>query len=153
MNWISIDPGIQGTGYAVWDYEVKLHKCGVINAPSKYTWEEKMRYVALALTEYNYSCNKIYIEYPQRFGGASGDMVSLKGDLGKLFTCVGYILGYLKCDFKLISVVKWKGQLPKKIVNARIQKLLNKEELGKLSKNKSHDWDAVGIGLYVQGRL
>ena len=153
MNTLTIDPGIQGTGYAVWDFKGTLIKCGVIVAPGKYIWEEKMHSIAHELTNHTYRCEKVYIEYPQKFGGVMGDMVSNKGDLGKLFTCAGYFIGYLRCPFELVPVNKWKGQLPKRIVNQRVEKILSEKEQMLLSVNHSHDWDAVGIGLYVQGRL
>ena len=153
MKYLTIDPGITGTGFAVWDFKWRLIRCGVITPPGKYSWEDKMHYIGHALTEHSYCVKRVYIEYPQVFGGVGGRMVSAKGDLGKLFTTVGFILGYLKCNFELVPVIKWKGQLPKKVVNSRIHEILSTKECALLSANQSHDWDSVGIGLYVKGKF
>ena len=49
-----------------------------------------------------------------------------------------------------VPVRKWKGQLPKLVVQHRITNLLGNRHCLDFQKDI---WDAVGIGLWAQGRL
>ncbi len=96
---------------------------------------------------------KLAIEYPEFHGSTGGMMVARRGDLVKLtFTC-GFLVGYLcrHVEVELVTVRQWKGQLPKAIVQTRIRRILG-EEVSRQFRN-DHEWDAVGVGLYVQGYL
>lgn len=148
MNYITVDPGITGTGWATWNAKWKLLSNGVITAPGKYSFEEKTTHIAnkLYAVRCKYSTLKLFIEYPAVFGGASGQMVAMRGDIVKLAWFVGYVCAHIDIPvFELVPVIKWKGQLPKSVVIHRIKKLLPGVNA------KSHDWDAIGIGLYKKG--
>jgi len=53
-------------------------------------------------------------------------------------------------SFLPIPVNQWKGQLPKKIVIKRIQKIIPRRNLETLQP-KDDCWDAIGLGLHVRG--
>lgn len=151
---LSIDPGIGGTGWALWD-EDSWHlaepptQTGIFTGRSSQSWEQKIAYIVFGLRGVvPLNLSHTYIEYPAYFGTASGDMVARRGDLVKLSYCVGFIAGSMPGTVTLIPVNKWKGQLPKDIVARRIQKILGANACREF---KSHVWDAVGVGLYAKG--
>lgn len=150
MLYATVDPGLSGTGWAIWSNDWKLLKHGVYIPSPKLTIREKQKNIAAFLLA-TFECNfveRVYIEYPQKFGGVKGEMVADKGDLVKLAALVGFLEGHFNVnDIEAIDVpvVKWKGQMTKMAVINRIKRLLPKV------KAKSHDWDAIGIGLYLKG--
>ena len=143
---ITIDPGTNGTGYAIWDKEWKLVAWGVLRSKKK-EWEEKMEEISFKLRTKvkSYNLSKGYIEEPAKFQGTFGTMVANRGDLVKLSIFVGYIKGYIRIPVESVPVISWKGQLPKEVVIQRIKRLLPKVNA------EDHSWDAIGIGLYLKG--
>ena len=144
---ITIDPGIDA-GYSIWNDKWNLIKYGIILGKGK-NWEEKMQDVAKKLKALvmTYGATKGFIEEPKKYHGTFGNMVADRGDLVKLSIQVGYIKGYLGIPVESIPVILWKGQLPKDVVIKRIKRLLPK------AKATSHDWDAIGIGLFLAGKF
>lgn len=143
---ITIDPGTNGCGWAVWGSDWTLKYYGVLSSGSK-NWDIKRDEIAKKLKKIvtNYGVTKGYIEEPQKFHGTFGNMVADRGDLVKLSIFVGYVEGYLGIEMERVRVLDWKGQLPKDVVIKRIKRLMPK------TRAKSHDWDAIGIGLYLKG--
>lgn len=143
---MTIDPGTGGTGYAIWDAQWELIQNGVLNGVGK-TWDSKMRDIGhkLKLLVKANKIRKAFIEEPQKFQSSFGNMVADRGDLVKLSIFVGYLDGYLGIEMNRVRVINWKGQLPKDVVIRRIKKLLPDVDA------KSHDFDAIGIGLYLKG--
>lgn len=160
MNVITIDPGLGGTGYCIWDKDWNLLSAGIVTSKTKAiksaTQEIKTSEMCSYVTKIAQQNQAVkgFIEYPRKFGGAGGNMVANRGDLVKLSTFVGFLAGSLSSvgiTPEYVDVLTWKGQLPKDVVNRRITKLLSKKELSLLSPKRSHDWDACGIGLFMQG--
>ena len=153
MNILAIDPGIGGTGWAVFDKgSERFISHGVLNQNRKEDeWDKRGKLILQDLVhiEYGFRTLKTYIEFPSLFQSAHGQMVARKGDLVKLAWFTGLLCGRLKNTI-IVPVNEWKGQLPKAIVNTRILKLLGKNACKNL---KSHDWDATGIGLWALGRF
>lgn len=150
---ITIDPGIAGTGYAIWailnNTEWKLLKYGVIQISSGH-WKMKRKTIARKLTKLGriWKASDVFIENPRTFGSVKGKMVAQRGDLVKLAELVGYLeASFNLYDIRthLVEIINWKGQLPKEVVIKRIKRIYPN------LKAKSHDWDAVGIGLYLKG--
>lgn len=80
-------------------------------------------------------------------------MVARRGDLVKLVMVVGSIVGILSTgcyEIILIPVNRWKGQLPKDVVNKRVERFYGSNNCKGF---KTHAWDAVGIGLYYKGEM
>lgn len=150
MRYITIDPGLTGTGYAIWETDWALVENGVYTPKVAKPLPQKRIDICESLI---YTCSKhnvkhAYIEYPQMFGGNKGSMVAAKGDLVKLAALVGYISGCLAINnIKVwdVTVIEWKGQMTKEAVINRIKRLIP------YVKAKSHDYDAIGIGLYIKG--
>jgi len=156
-----IDPGLSGTGYAIWTWEAGGGRmtppltCGVLTAPSKKSWDDRVQWYFIELCEL-YIHNKCWgtiVEWPNYRPTMMGQMVAARGDLGKLFaiSTVCLSVGWSNNGFgSPISVNKWKGQLSKEIVRKRIEKRIGLVAVDG-SKIESHAVDAVGIGLYWKG--
>lgn len=151
MQWATIDPGLAGTGYAVWSEAGKLLDHGVITVRSLAITNKKAA-LAFLLSKKLDSAKvaRIYIEYPRKFQGVKGDMVANRGDLVKLAELVGYLTAFFEAksiSVDMVPVNTWKGQMTKLAVIHRIKRLLP------LASATSHDWDAIGIGLHIQGKF
>lgn len=159
---LSVDPGIQ-FGWALWNSET-WHVCeppvmtGIqkTSGYQKAPWSIRLDAIIEGfrdLVETSGGIGALIIEWPAFFDTAGGRTVASRGDLGKLHTVVGAIIGaFQQLDTGLqvayAPVHDWKGQLPKEVVKTRIRKILPK---GTTFEFKSHIWDAVGIGLYGKG--
>lgn len=171
---MTVDPGIGGTGVALWDVEFDripnpsgLRDVWNITAKGPevrrvqhetYGWIEKVHYIVGRCAElaHEFSVQEAYCEFPAFHGGsAGGQMVAARGDLVKLT----FFVGYWACEMmslsivpKMVTVQEWKGQLPKSVCHRRIRSILNGLGEGPdLDNMSTHVLDAVGIGLYVAG--
>lgn len=164
MAVLSVDPGLTGTGYAVWSASAELWRLsrkptrvGVITPPAKLEAMAKLRYLVERLSGLmaNEDINRVACELPEFWAGAFGRAVAARGDLVKLSLVVGAVAALAverRAVFTTVPVRDWKGNLPKDVVERRIRRRIGDgvcEQLG----IKSHAWDAVGIGLYVKGML
>lgn len=155
-HFIAVDPGITGTGWAVFDnlgdYPIA---CGVMNKSAKDgDWIGTLhRFVAeMSGVLDKYECSKMVCELPQHFDSALGQAAAVSGDIVKLSCVVGAyatIIWQAKGVFSPVKVNDWKGQIPKDVTIKRINKLL--PNLLDRVQPKSHDWDAIGIGLHEKG--
>lgn len=148
-KWMTVDPGISGTGWAVFR-DAKLHKWGVIRSYEP-TWTSKAKDIVkqLRALEWKYlrdaeqRYKTVYCEWPSNFTGSAKGLAALNsGSILKLSYLIGKISS-LPVYLKLVSVQQWKGQLPKEVTKARAEKYFKRTGF------KSHDADAVGIGQYV----
>ena len=154
---ISVDPGVTGTGYAVWWDDTKRQKTPVdtgILIPGSYYdgLPERLLQLEKGLQRVVNSCGgmvtQFAVEWPSYFSSGKGNTSAARGDLGKLYgAATTAVLSGMRCchNVELIDVVTWKGQLPKPIVVKRIMKILQCGD----KAYKSHEWDAIGIGLYA----
>lgn len=153
---LSIDPGTSGCGWAIWDITRRknweLLRYGVF-VPVKLRgndtndlqrWQYEAEQVSETVAGIGKYCESMYVEYPSVFGGG---VAAQSGAIVKLATLVGMIMGGFQGESILVPVVNWKGQLPKEIVAKRVKKILPN------CKAESHAIDAIGIGLYLQGRF
>lgn len=153
MISLSVDPGIRGTGYALWDGKL-LKRTGIFASRSE-DWLEAGGQVASQL--HQFACKErveaVYCEFPAYFQSAGAQVVARSGSLVKLAWFVGFLSALFITGFKtfrFVEVNEWKGQLPKDVVELRIRKIMGEKVTKKF---KTHIWDAVGIGLYVHGRM
>lgn len=144
---ITVDPGLGGTGYAIWDKNWELITNKVVHVASQTPLEERLFIFGDVIKRQivKYDVKLLYIEYPSFFQSSKGIVTATGGGLVKLSTLIGVICGSSGIKYELVPVTKWKGQLPKSAVKKRIQKILPNVQAG------SHDWDAIGIGLYKKG--
>lgn len=156
---LSVDPGVSGTGVALWRGKTwKKTVCNPVWAENLYP-REKGDYVhktnlLLARLETLISettVTDLWCEMPQFFDDAGGHMAAKKGDLAKLTFFVGAIAGlcYKRgIRFHPVEPSEWKGQTSKEMVIRKINTVL--PQIHEL-KPKSHSYDAIGIGLWAQG--
>ncbi len=152
---IFIDPGIGGTGYAIWFYgEFSSYESGdTLYGPNEYgiinckdvnvQLEKFKRMIAYFRPLLMYIEDAAFMT-----GSLKGQAAARTGSVVKLAQYIGrlqQICQELRVTTELISVMKWKGTLPKKVVWDRIFKVL--PDL----KAKSHALDAIGLGLWKMG--
>jgi len=156
-----IDPGIGGTGWAVFhnpdlngnSAPVPVVDSGVIRG-SGASWIEKSAEIAGKFKDVldENEPTSVVIEWPQTWAGSQTSVAAtLRGDLLKL----AHLCGMLYCDIvehsyaevSYITPGAWKGQLPKDVVIRRIQ------DVYPGSSFPNHAADAVGMGLSLQGAL
>lgn len=160
---LSVDPGLAGTGYAIWNGDKAAWE--TCEAPllaaelkaRKGQWEFRARALAEAfrklIVESPYRITDCYCEFPQFFTSAKGYVAAQSDSLEKLTFLVGYYAGVCMeqaVHFHPIKVHAWKGQLRKEAVIHRIVKRLGEANCIDW-QGLEHAWDAIGIGLYAKG--
>jgi Holliday junction resolvasome RuvABC endonuclease subunit len=164
FRMMSVDPGYNAMGWALWDRvlvnKYELNACGVIvssktekvfNSFDRVNdmidqWQNTFCYMRPDILV----CEEVTVmDGPGGYAAARTSLMGLAGAVGQWATWIHLNRG----KFVPAPVVKWKGQLPKVAVNKRIRSILRPKEVKLLSKPASHDWDAVGIGLWYQGRF
>ncbi len=135
---IAIDPGVKFCGVACF-------------AADELQWA---RYVAVDDLDGMCRSHELIIEMPRIYPG-SGQQKGDLNDLLDLAAVVGYCEGIFGVGARVFPA-RWKGQVPKKIMSARIMSKLSSTEQGRIVRvgAKDHNTiDAVGIGLWHLGRL
>ncbi len=142
---ICIDPGVKACGFAVF-------RDGVLRSA---------RYLNIDAVPWENWMDELVIEMPRIYPG-SGQQKGDLNDLLDLAAVVGYCEGLHQGEEgawgprSRVFPAQWKGQVPKKIMTARILSKLSEIELGRIERvgAKDHNTlDAVGIGLWKLGRL
>ena len=163
----TVDPGAAGTGVAIWESHAwdygsyfninqKRKQIEVVKPIQHLVKRHKTQEVYfdwfVKLMD-DFNCRVVYCEKPAYMGASSekGQMVAEKGDLVTLSAFVGSLRGVTwlsrRIPFYLVDVVVWKGTLDKEIIKDKIRNVW--PECGA----KSHDWDAIGIGMYLLGMI
>lgn len=137
---IYVDPGV--------------HACGVAYfADAKLCWA---RYVAVGDDlRLDVGGQPLVIEMPRIYPG-SGQRKGDLNDLLNLAAIVGRCEAWNAGTVKRVFPAQWKGQVPKKIMTARILSKLSWEEVARIERvgYKDHNTiDAIGLGLWHLGRL
>jgi hypothetical protein len=163
---LALDPGLGGTGYALWIARKRAEhtrrhwapdQAGVIDLRGDYAKEEwwvrchtiaELIKLLLPSERTNIVCE--FTEYHQ----AAHRVMSWKtGDLQKLTFLSGVIYAVTRPNpFLPIVTSGWKGQLSKRLVEERIRTRLGRQTCERLGI-KTHAWDATGIGLWALGRF
>ena len=151
MRMLSVDPGVTGTGYAIWS-DGNLSHWGTFypNLP-KAGWLQKALSIKVKFSDLlSPDITRLIIEYPVFMRGTGGYMVASAGDLCKLAVLTGMILGqFPHRRIVLVEPSQWKGQLPKSVCRSRIENILGVT----FSDTSNHAIDAIGIGLWSMGRF
>ena len=98
---------------------------------------------------------ELVVEMPRIYRG-SGQQKGDLNDLLDLATVVGYCEGIFHGSHRRVFPAQWKGQVPKKIMNARVLSRLDDVEKAAIVSVGAKDHnilDAIGIGLWALGRL
>lgn len=150
--WLSVDPGLQGTGVAVWRGRKLVSASVFTMAHDELDWWERSRVIGELIRRANPYAEVVVIEMMEHFG-AGRDLAWKTGDLQRTVFLIGMIGGLFPAGvIQPIRVRDWKGQLPKSVVIDRIEAHLGTATCNRLNI-QSHAWDAVGIGLWAQGKL
>ena len=160
---MTIDPGVTGTGIAIWNsYKgIPCNKIPIftnsIIIRGKESWRKKIEDYTQVICSYMnlYSpCNHIYIEEPIFMESAKGLASARSDSLEKLISCASYFAGYFSAvnrKVEFVRIIDWKGTMPKDVTERRIRKVIENDNICEGIHN--HAWDAVGIGLYLQKLL
>lgn len=170
-DFFTIDPGLNGTGWALWsgkkfsDLTPPIASGGMAPTwtnpegdvlPWQYCVAQFAREVVFTLRSRftKRDVGLFYIEEPAFMEGGKGMVTARSGALLKLMSLYGAILGVASGPgcFQVVPVrvAEWKGQTPKDIVARRVMKRLPSWIP---TTKASHEMDAVGIGLYVKGKM
>lgn len=153
-NFLSIDPSINFTGFAVFknSEKTKLIHCGIIKTKNTKGKKEvlvdysmKTVYVVKQLKKIakKYEVEEVVLEIPE-YHGASGYVARESGAIFKLTFLCGVICGSFK-DVVMYTPSKWKKQLPKEVVKNRLVKAMPEIDFEGLR----HDTvDSIGIGYF-----
>lgn len=158
MILLTVDPGMS-TGWALWDITTQgVVKYGQIRL-DHVNLEADLTALFDRFRDINTSVNlragqsitRVCIEYPGMWQNSFTSHTSAaSGDLVKLAAIVGgfaAIAHEWQTGITLISPQRWKGQMSKEAVKARVER-----ELG-IQERSSHINDALGIGLFLFKRL
>ncbi len=156
---MTVDSGTE-YGYAIWKYpfhnrldlpiEVGIMKEGLRGVD----WHLRAYLAAMKIeTELGkiYRITRAGVEKPFYVDSSAGQAVA-KDSLIKLSQATGMIVSRLidqGAEVEYIPVIEWKGQMSKLMTIKRIEEALF-TKFGKVNYN-SHEWDAVGIGLFMKG--
>ncbi len=140
---IAIDPGVRKCGIAYFNDLGVLTRAHYANHEETFE-ESRLGDIFVHLV----------IEMPRIYRG-SGQQ---KGDLNDLLNLAA-VVGYMEAVFPSHTRVfpaDWKGQVPKKVMNARVFSKLTLDELRRVEREGAKDHntlDAIGVGLHHFGRL
>jgi len=161
---ITIDPGISGTGVAIWDYDsMKRPMPEGSRSIRAVTPDHVMQMRFSTKFQYLYelrawirrmNCMTVICEDADFRKGDKGQMVAESGDLVALARFIGSIEGTVILEnipFELVTANKWKGQLDKRKTVDRIKKIWPASVDVCGNEVTAHAWDAVGIGYWKLG--
>jgi hypothetical protein len=147
---LSIDPGTKCMGWALWMGNERLVKRGIHRVPmarglrrrdKKWDWLRRVDVMAAFVSAEVAACgvDVVVIEMPATYGGRKGTAAGKSGAVMKLAWCVATIRARCGCDVILAPVRVWKGTVPKRITQARVQR--------RYGVTGDHNMiDAIGIG-------
>lgn len=157
MKVLAIDPSINSMGFAFLS-ELGLHSYGTFEAPvklKKSPFTERMYYMVSRLDDIlsENPVDRIVIEQPQSWGAYKSVASTQSGALLMLHMLAGSLAAWAYGCFhkwngypvdinkvQLIPVSKWKGQLPKRITKARMERKYG------VRFRTNDESDAVGLG-------
>lgn len=162
---LCIDPGLYVLGWAVFEIDEAKHTgryicSSVIKYKPSYPkkdWLDKVSYMVSRVVNLveSYAIDKVVVEQPEVFMGGKGQAASNSGAVMKLTALVfaiKYAVIYSRKKRKakvcqLVSVRKWKGNVPKRITQKRVKKHWG-------VKVEGDEGDAVGLGdWYIRSYL
>jgi len=150
---VSIDPGKHACSVAVWFGETLMRAAYIENILDSKTdgarWLDLGAKVGAFILSQSFDPPNLVLEVPEIYPGVRkedpNDLIQLAGVLGAI---CGYVRG---------SVVwcphpkQWKGQLPKKVSQARVEGKLTDQEKARIiwpKANLRHNvYDAIHLGL------
>ena len=156
---LSLDPGIE-MGYAYWPnshwkYKKAPQEADCIIPCTSVTWQRRFEDLMGTFQTMlrKWQPTFVVVEEPMFFGAGS-EASAAAGSLIKLAAVYGGLMAVAatqeRYSFQIVSitVAKWKGQLPKPVVQNRLKEIYQDQWNPRWS---SHAVDAIGIGTYYMG--
>lgn len=157
---IGVDPGIRGTGVALFDREDKYPIATVSLEPEPTDpWDKRAYHIVTSFETFVLKHRPVecYIEQPVFFfqtqrglqAAHSGDLVKLSMLAGMLF----WVALYNNIEVYTVEPVEWKGRSNKEKSHTLIHKTLPylHQAPGIKRKLSEHEMDAIGLALYGKG--
>jgi len=154
ITLISIDPGVRGTGVALWTpQKIEPLYTHLLQPDPKLVWSQRMNYICDRLENllYKYKPKDAIIEQPLFLRSRVGIAAAASGNLVKLAMIAGAIMRVCidyGCTTNTVLPARWKGR-KKKEETEKVIRLL----LPDLQAKDHNVLDAVGIGLYHKGYI
>lgn len=166
---LTVDPGVNAAGFALWygpphwaTTEIHLPAMAFVlrAAAGLDDWTLRIADIMEQLDAIlaGHLVTAVWSEFPILFGGAGGHAASRRGDTYHLAAAVGSIGEWARqrqATFHAVDVNAWIGQLPKPVMQSRVEQLLLRhnrpQSVKRLLQEPSHHWDAIGVGLHAQG--
>ncbi len=151
---LSVDPGVNGCGCALWSDYGRLVKASYVRVKRNAVAIEQYRALAQNVREVFDGADSLILEVPRVYQGnkQTGD----PNDLVSLGVVVGLIVGVFGKPAKTVFPYEWKRQLPDAVCAARVMSRLDDAERAVIElpgKSLAHNvLDATGIGLHGVGR-
>lgn len=148
---ISVDPGLTGTGIALWENRELVSATILTTAEARL--EDRIFDLAWQVREAARLCDVAVVERQQTYGGRArrGDANDLL-DLAMLVGAITYACEEY-ATVELVAPSRWKGNTPKQVTANQVDLKLSSEELSRVMFPKSKKlradvYDAIGIGLW-----
>lgn len=160
-SFVTVDPGLGGTGFAVWSRKsardvVPPILSGCVDHIKSDSWEKVATDIAWRLSTIikPHAVFEMVIELPQLMNSGVGQIAARSGDLVKLTITTGCIMGIHSIHnsgrIEGVTPTQWKGNLDKEETDYRVRRALPG---WKSKSNTTHEADAVGLGLWAKGAL
>ena len=159
-NLMAIDPGLQGTGVAIWTKDRPVPVLATVltskGAESK-DWIHRVSRISEQIQDLamEHDVQEVVCEMMEMHMSARAQMMWKSGDFQRTLFLIGAMYGVTESFVVKWSVTppsQWKGQLPKSITIKRVRRILGDRACARLGIDK-HAWDAVGIGLWHMGAM
>ena len=156
---LSMDPGIRGCGIAVWAGGKLLSAQYVPNPVDKGNDVRAIVQMAVAVIKEAGNIDVLVVETPQIYNESASKKND--NDILPLVGVDGAVAALLHAQgtrhFHQYLPREWKGQVPKEIMQKRIEGRLTLDETTGIflpcASLRHNVWDGIGIGLKFVGRL
>jgi hypothetical protein len=151
---LSVDPGVNGCGCALWSDYGRLVAAKYVRVKKHADAVDQYRALAQNVRTTFDGADSLILEVPRVYQGSKqkGD----PNDLVSLGVVVGLLVGVFGKPAKTVFPYEWKRQLPDAVCSARVMSRLDETERTVIElpgKTLAHNvLDAVGIGLHGVGR-
>lgn len=170
---LTVDPGVYTMGACLWDLdEFYSDRLALPELAVNVDLKDKERKKVEAKQSMNAMVQSLkpwfeeepitqcFCEKPQIWTSARGMAGAIKGNVLDLEMFRGILFSLCQefsTEFRDVKILDWKGQLSKLQVNKRLRDILIREYRrnwdADILSNGEHDWDALGIGFYLQGKF